>query len=188
MTIIICSLAAAVQLATSSCPTSCILNCLSAGVGIRQDQTAPTCRFLKYSASHRHLEILTIVVMIGLLESLTLRKKTYYPLVQTIFDVDWDRPYIASCLIGCWLTDPLNHFFGRRGTLFWCGIFCTFSVIGSALAQTWPQLFVRRMSSRHVVFFSVLIFMLLGMPPPSWIGDGPQSLYFTCLCCGKRAS
>ncbi|KIJ94154.1 hypothetical protein K443DRAFT_110897 [Laccaria amethystina LaAM-08-1] len=54
-------------------------------------------------------------------------------------------PYIASCLLGCWLTDPLNHFFGRRGTLFFCGIFCTVSVIGQGLAQTWPQLLVCRL-------------------------------------------
>ncbi|EAU81614.1 sugar transporter [Coprinopsis cinerea okayama7 len=54
-------------------------------------------------------------------------------------------PYLATWAIGCWLTDPLNHFFGRRGTLFWCGIFCTFTVIGQGLAQTWPQLFVCRL-------------------------------------------
>ncbi|GLB43015.1 putative major facilitator superfamily, sugar transporter (TC 2.A.1.1) family protein [Lyophyllum shimeji] len=54
-------------------------------------------------------------------------------------------PYIASCLLGCWLTDPLNHFFGRRGTLFFCGIFCIFAVIGQGLAQTWPQLLVCRL-------------------------------------------
>ncbi|PFH46025.1 hypothetical protein AMATHDRAFT_156846 [Amanita thiersii Skay4041] len=54
-------------------------------------------------------------------------------------------PYIASCLVGCWLTDPLNHFFGRRGTLFWCGIFCIFSVIGQGFAQNWPQLLVCRL-------------------------------------------
>ncbi|KAK2467513.1 hypothetical protein APHAL10511_000368 [Amanita phalloides] len=54
-------------------------------------------------------------------------------------------PYIASCLIGCWLTDPLNHLFGRRGTLFWCGIFCIFSVLGQGFARTWPQLFVCRL-------------------------------------------
>lgn len=24
-------------------------------------------------------------------------------------------PYIGSALIGCWLSDPLNNFFGRRG-------------------------------------------------------------------------
>ncbi|KAF4622132.1 hypothetical protein D9613_009095 [Agrocybe pediades] len=54
-------------------------------------------------------------------------------------------PYIGSCLIGCWLTDPLNYYLGRRGTLFWCGIFCTFSVIGAACAQTWEQLFICRL-------------------------------------------
>ena len=54
-----------------------------------------------------------------------------------------NRPYIGSALIGCWITDPLNYFLGRRGTLFWCGIFCTLSVIGSGFAQTWPQLLVR---------------------------------------------
>ncbi|KAF9458096.1 hypothetical protein BDZ94DRAFT_150646 [Collybia nuda] len=54
-------------------------------------------------------------------------------------------PYLASCFLGCWLTDPLNYLFGRRGTLFFCGIFCTFSVIGQGLAQTWPQLFVCRL-------------------------------------------
>ncbi|KAF8915551.1 hypothetical protein CPB85DRAFT_1374998 [Mucidula mucida] len=34
-------------------------------------------------------------------------------------------PYIACALVGCWLTDPLNNYFGRRGTIFFCGIFCT---------------------------------------------------------------
>ena len=64
-----------------------------------------------------------------------------YTLITSTFNQT--RPYIASSILGCWLTDPLNHFFGRRGTLFWCGIFCTFSVIGQGFAQTWPQLFVR---------------------------------------------
>ncbi|KAH6879676.1 sugar transporter [Coprinopsis sp. MPI-PUGE-AT-0042] len=54
-------------------------------------------------------------------------------------------PFLCASIIGCWLTDPLNYYFGRRGTLFWCGIFCTFSVIGQGLAQTWPQLFVCRL-------------------------------------------
>ncbi len=51
-------------------------------------------------------------------------------------------PYIACALVGCWLTDPLNNYFGRRGTIFFCGIFCTVTVIGSGLCQTWQQLFV----------------------------------------------
>ncbi|KAL9711736.1 hypothetical protein Ac2012v2_004808 [Leucoagaricus gongylophorus] len=54
-------------------------------------------------------------------------------------------PYIACALIGCWLTDPLNYYLGRRGSIFVSGIFCTLSVIGSACSQTWPQLFVTRL-------------------------------------------
>lgn len=64
---------------------------------------------------------------------------------QWIVGVINAAPYIAACLIGCWLTDPLNNLFGRRGTIFITGIFCTFSVIGSGLAQTWPQIFVCRL-------------------------------------------
>ncbi|KAF9653442.1 hypothetical protein BDM02DRAFT_3182955 [Thelephora ganbajun] len=54
-------------------------------------------------------------------------------------------PYIASALCGCWLSDPLNFYFGRRGTIFFSAIFCFFPVIGSGLCQTWEQLFVCRL-------------------------------------------
>ncbi|KAK0457042.1 uncharacterized protein EV420DRAFT_1480918 [Desarmillaria tabescens] len=54
-------------------------------------------------------------------------------------------PYIACALLGCWLTDPLNNYLGRRGTIFFCGIFCTVAVIGSGFCQTWPQLFICRL-------------------------------------------
>ncbi|KXN84699.1 Putative polyol transporter 1 [Leucoagaricus sp. SymC.cos] len=60
-------------------------------------------------------------------------------------------PYISSCLIGCWLTDPLNYLLGRRGTIFIAGIFCTLTVIGSACAQTWPQLFIPSESPRWLM-------------------------------------
>jgi MFS family permease len=63
---------------------------------------------------------------------------------------------------GCWLSDPLNNYFGRRGTvgssppsflapsidriqIFFSAIFCCFSVIGSAFTQNWQQLFVTRL-------------------------------------------
>ncbi|KAG6850372.1 hypothetical protein H0H93_014326 [Arthromyces matolae] len=55
------------------------------------------------------------------------------------------RPYIAACLLGCWLTDPLNHYLGRRGTLFFCGVFCIFAVLGQGFCQTWPQLLICRL-------------------------------------------
>ena len=64
---------------------------------------------------------------------------------------------------GCWLSDPLNNFFGRRGCIFISAVFCALSPIGSAVAQSecasycerictiliislaWEQLFVTRL-------------------------------------------
>ncbi|KAL2437143.1 Polyol transporter 5 [Exophiala dermatitidis] len=54
-------------------------------------------------------------------------------------------PYIASAFLGCWCSDPLNNFFGRRGTIFVSAVFCFLSPIGSAVAQTWEQLLVTRL-------------------------------------------
>jgi MFS family permease len=54
-------------------------------------------------------------------------------------------PYIASAFLGCWLSDPLNYYTGRRGTIFIAAIFCFLPVIGSAFTQTWVQLFICRL-------------------------------------------
>ena len=43
------------------------------------------------------------------------------------------------------MSDPLNNYFGRRGTIFFAAIFCLLSVIGSAFSQNWQQLFVTRL-------------------------------------------
>jgi sugar porter (SP) family MFS transporter len=53
-------------------------------------------------------------------------------------------PYIGASFLGCWISDPLNLFFGRRGCIFFSAMFCTLSVIGSALCQTWWQLLITR--------------------------------------------
>ncbi|KAK5945334.1 hypothetical protein PMZ80_002538 [Knufia obscura] len=53
-------------------------------------------------------------------------------------------PYIASSFLGCWMSDPLNNYFGRRGTIFFSAAFCCLSVIGSAVTQNWWQLFITR--------------------------------------------
>ncbi|KAF2034614.1 sugar transporter-like protein [Setomelanomma holmii] len=54
-------------------------------------------------------------------------------------------PYIASAFFGCWCSDPLNQFLGRRGCIFVSAVFCALSPIGSAVSQTWEQLFVTRL-------------------------------------------
>lgn len=46
---------------------------------------------------------------------------------------------------GCWLSDPINYYFGRRGTIFISAIFCLLTPIASGLAQTWQQLFIIRL-------------------------------------------
>ncbi|EJD03081.1 uncharacterized protein FOMMEDRAFT_84814 [Fomitiporia mediterranea MF3/22] len=54
-------------------------------------------------------------------------------------------PYIASAVLGCWLSDPLNNHFGRRGTIFFSAVFCFLPVIGGAFTQSWEQLFITRL-------------------------------------------
>ncbi|KAI1403283.1 hypothetical protein F4819DRAFT_506422 [Hypoxylon fuscum] len=53
-------------------------------------------------------------------------------------------PYIGSALIGCWLSDPLNNIFGRRGTIFISAVFCLLTPIIGALAQNWQQFLISR--------------------------------------------
>ncbi|KAL0465138.1 hypothetical protein QR685DRAFT_539440 [Neurospora intermedia] len=48
-------------------------------------------------------------------------------------------PYIGSAFIGCWLSDPINNWIGRRGVIFVSAHFCIWPVIGSAFCHTWPQ-------------------------------------------------
>ncbi|KAJ5887994.1 hypothetical protein N7495_008035 [Penicillium taxi] len=64
---------------------------------------------------------------------------------QWIVGVVNAAPYIASAVLGCWLSDPCNRLLGRRGTIFIAAIFCVLSPIGSAVTQNWPQLFVTRL-------------------------------------------
>ncbi|ROT38159.1 polyol transporter 5 [Sodiomyces alkalinus F11] len=48
-------------------------------------------------------------------------------------------PYLGSAFCGCWLADPLNYYFGRRGVIWFSAHFCIWPLIGSAFAQTWGQ-------------------------------------------------
>lgn len=54
-------------------------------------------------------------------------------------------PYLGSAFIGCWLSDPINFYFGRRGTIFVSAVFCLLTPIGGAISQTWEQLFITRL-------------------------------------------
>lgn len=48
-------------------------------------------------------------------------------------------PYIGSAFIGCWLSDPINNWIGRRGVIFVSAHFCLWPVIGSAFCHTWGE-------------------------------------------------
>lgn len=47
--------------------------------------------------------------------------------------------------IGCWLSDPINNWFGRRGVIFFSAHFCIWPVIGSAFCNTWQQQLANRL-------------------------------------------
>ncbi|KAL2354133.1 MFS transporter [Cryomyces antarcticus] len=49
-------------------------------------------------------------------------------------------PYIAIALFAGWLSDPINDYLGRRGTIFLAAIFSLLAPIGSAVTQSWGQL------------------------------------------------
>src|SRR4051812_26434954 len=52
--------------------------------------------------------------------------------------------YFSSALFGCWLSDPLNNLFGRRGCILFVAIFSFTSSFGAAVTQTWWQLLLCR--------------------------------------------
>ncbi|KAJ4423325.1 hypothetical protein N0V82_002053 [Gnomoniopsis sp. IMI 355080] len=54
-------------------------------------------------------------------------------------------PYIGSAVIGCWLSDPINNWLGRRGVIFVSANFCLWPVIGSAFCHGWPEQLVCRL-------------------------------------------
>jgi MFS family permease len=43
-----------------------------------------------------------------------------------------------------WISDPVNHFLGRKGTIFVAAIFSLCAPFGQGLAQTWGQIIASR--------------------------------------------
>ncbi|KAJ7318580.1 hypothetical protein DFH08DRAFT_971320 [Mycena albidolilacea] len=48
----------------------------------------------------------------------------------------------AAGLIGAWIVDPLNHYFGRRGEIFLTALVLFATPIGSGFTHSWQTLFV----------------------------------------------
>ncbi|KAI1816382.1 sugar transporter-domain-containing protein [Poronia punctata] len=53
-------------------------------------------------------------------------------------------PYICCALIGCWLTEPLNKIFGRRGTVFVACLISAAACFWQAFTNTWWHMFIAR--------------------------------------------
>ncbi|OCT54092.1 sugar transporter [Cladophialophora carrionii] len=53
-------------------------------------------------------------------------------------------PYISIAFFAGWISDPMNDWFGRRGTIFIGAIFSVLAPIGSACTQHWGQLVATR--------------------------------------------
>ncbi|KAL4787189.1 hypothetical protein BJX76DRAFT_319108 [Aspergillus varians] len=52
--------------------------------------------------------------------------------------------FLTAGLIGAFITDPLNHYLGRRGEIFLTSLCLTATPIGSAFTHSWQALFATR--------------------------------------------
>ncbi|KAI9737636.1 MAG: hypothetical protein M1818_005640 [Claussenomyces sp. TS43310] len=53
-------------------------------------------------------------------------------------------PYLACAILGCWLTEPLNRYLGRRGTIFISCFVAAVASIWEGVANSWVNLFLAR--------------------------------------------
>ncbi|KAG1813443.1 hypothetical protein EV424DRAFT_1541752 [Suillus variegatus] len=53
-------------------------------------------------------------------------------------------PYLCCATVSCWLTHPLNHYLGRKKTIFLTCMISFLTCIWSGLTNTWWHLFIAR--------------------------------------------
>ncbi|PWY88187.1 hypothetical protein BO70DRAFT_177295 [Aspergillus heteromorphus CBS 117.55] len=53
-------------------------------------------------------------------------------------------PYLACALVGCWLTEPMNRYLARRGTIFVSCLIAAIASIWEGVANSWVNLFLAR--------------------------------------------
>lgn len=53
-------------------------------------------------------------------------------------------PYLCCAIIGCWLTVPFNHWFGRRGTIFITCCFSAITCLWQGFVSTYWAMFIAR--------------------------------------------
>lgn len=55
-------------------------------------------------------------------------------------------PYLCCAFIGCWLTEPMNARFGRRGTVFIACVISALACFWQAFTNTWWHMFIARLA------------------------------------------
>ncbi|TDL17272.1 hypothetical protein BD410DRAFT_794428 [Rickenella mellea] len=63
---------------------------------------------------------------------------------QWLLGVVNSAPYLCCAILGCWLTDPLNSLFGRRGTIFISATISFLTCFWQGVTNSWPHLFIAR--------------------------------------------
>lgn len=53
-------------------------------------------------------------------------------------------PYLCCAFVGCWLTTPLNNWFGRRGTIWLTCFFSAAACFWQGFTNTWWHMFIAR--------------------------------------------
>ncbi|KEF58287.1 uncharacterized protein A1O9_06213 [Exophiala aquamarina CBS 119918] len=53
-------------------------------------------------------------------------------------------PYLCCAILGCWLTEPMNKLFARRGTIFISCFIAAIASVWEGLANSWVNLFLAR--------------------------------------------
>ncbi|KAL2404793.1 Glucose transporter GlcP [Exophiala dermatitidis] len=53
--------------------------------------------------------------------------------------------YLSVCVVGAWLSDPINGRLGRRGAVFVGSLLCLVSNLGSSLSRSWIELLLFRL-------------------------------------------
>ncbi|KAH8435109.1 sugar porter family MFS transporter [Aspergillus melleus] len=53
-------------------------------------------------------------------------------------------PYLACAILGCWLTEPMNRYLARRGTIFVSCFIAAVASIWEGVANSWVNLFIAR--------------------------------------------
>ncbi|GAB1312948.1 hypothetical protein MFIFM68171_03158 [Madurella fahalii] len=53
-------------------------------------------------------------------------------------------PYLCCAVVGCWVTDPMNKYFGRRGTIFISCLVSALACFWQAFTNNWYHMFIAR--------------------------------------------